>query len=71
MNPKTPQANIRLENDWPNCKARIFGETDLVECLHEIIRCRWALPFGNGHFCKHPSAKQFAISEKQQRNNDP
>jgi len=43
-----------------NCQTRKLSGSELMECLMEPIRCQWVLPFGNGIFCKHPSAKQFA-----------
>lgn len=57
------QPVIPLEHDCQNCRMRMVGDTNLVTCLMEAIICQWALPFGDARYCKHPSAKQFAISK--------
>jgi len=36
------------------CDAKLTGAGDLVDCLVERPICRFALPFGFGHFCRHP-----------------
>lgn len=63
-NASAQQPDNHPENDCQNCRMRIVVDTDLVECLMEIIRCKWASPFGDTRFCKHPSAKQFALSRQ-------
>lgn len=50
------------ENDRPDgspgiddaCNAKPAGAGDLADCLVERPICRYALPFGYGHFCRHP-----------------
>lgn len=56
--PQQPDDN-RTEDNAPNCQARIFADTGLLECLTKTIGCQWALNFGNMRFCKHPSKEQF------------
>ncbi len=48
-----------IESDCKNCRMRIVGDTNLVECLMEGIACQWGMHFGNARFCNHPSARQF------------
>ena len=51
-----------------NCRAK-NGAADLVDCLSQkqAHLCGHSLPFGSGHFCKHPRRKEFIeITEKLQ-----
>lgn len=59
VNPKNP---TNPHQDISTCRARLLGGTDLVECMMEVIGCQWAVPFGGGKFCKHPSAWQLVNS---------
>jgi len=43
------------------CRGRLLGDTDIVECLMEVVRCQYATHFRDGRICKHPSAKQFVV----------
>lgn len=47
--------------DTEKCKTQSRATTDLFDCLVEqqYLICGYALPFGNGHFCKHPQRKEF------------
>jgi len=54
--------NNHLERDCRNCRTIMVGDTGLVKCLMETTQCQWAILFGNGRFCKHPSAKQLIKS---------
>lgn len=54
-NPTFPHKDI-------TCRTRLFDSTDLTECMMEVIRCQWAVPFGGTIFCNHPSAMQFVDS---------
>lgn len=37
------------------CKARDFGLEDYLECLEaNPLECKFALPFGETHFCQCP-----------------
>lgn len=63
-NTPAQQPRNQQEHGWNGCQVRMVGDTDLVECLQEIIRCKWALPFGDAYYCKHPSAKQYAFSSQ-------
>ena len=54
-NPANQKAGSHTENDFPDCRTRILGGTDLAECLMNTMGCKWALPFGETRFCKHPS----------------
>ena len=51
----------RQQQEWPGCRVRMINDTDLAECLMEVMRCQWAVHFGDERFCKHPSANQYAI----------
>lgn len=44
------------------CRARMFNNSDMVECLMETIRCEYAAHFRDGRICNHPSARQFVAS---------
>jgi len=45
-------ANLGFEN---LCRARDFGLEDYLECLEaNPSQCRFALPFGEAHFCQCP-----------------
>lgn len=59
VSPKNP---TNPHQDISTCRARLLGGTDLVECMMEAIGCQWAVPFGQGKFCKHPSAGQLVNS---------
>ncbi len=61
VNPTTPQLNNSTKGA-STCRARLLGSTGLVECLMEVIRCQWAVPFAEGKVCNHPSAIQFVDS---------
>lgn len=65
-NTPTQQPDNHMKNDYKNCRVRVLviNKIDLLECLTEVIRCQWAVPFGDGRFCNHPSAKQFTISNQ-------
>lgn len=42
-----------------DCRTK-FLCADLFNCLSENARCcRYAMPFGNGYFCKHPNRGDF------------
>ena len=43
----------------PACRARLLGNSAIVECLMEEVRCQWAAYFRDGRICKHPAAEQF------------
>jgi hypothetical protein len=56
--------------DTEKCQTQRRGATDLFDCLVEKqnLICGYALPFGNGHFCKHPQREEFAkrlLKDKQ------
>jgi len=57
-----PKIPATLHQDINACRARLLGGTDLVECMMEAIGCQWAVPFGQGKFCKHPSAGRLVNS---------
>ena len=48
--------------DTEKCQTQRRGATDLFDCLVEKqnLICGYALPFGNGQFCKHPTRREFA-----------
>ena len=56
MNPETPQPNMK---DFSACRARLLGNSDIVECLMMPLKCQWVVPFADGLICKHPAAMQF------------
>lgn len=43
-----------------NCRARILGLSNLVECNTGVHLCRWHLSFGDGMLCIHPSNAMIA-----------
>jgi hypothetical protein len=47
--------------DIAKCRTRGRGQIDLFDCLAEeqVFMCIYALPFGYGHFCKHPQRNEF------------
>ena len=50
-----------------NCRAKIRGAGDLVDCLasEQAHLCGNSLPFGSIYFCKHPRRNEFIeITEK-------
>jgi hypothetical protein len=61
---ETHKSNIfKIEN----CRAKIRGAGDLVDCLasEQAHLCGNSLPFGSGYFCKHPRRNEFIeITEK-------
>lgn len=40
------------ESDIMDCRVRIIS-AELMDCLVDK-NCKYALPFGNGRFCRHP-----------------
>ncbi len=53
-----------------DCRTR-FLCADLFNCLSEKAhRCPFALPFGNGYFCKHPSRKVFSENDPSKTNDE-
>ena len=59
-NPSNEQPGHHPEHDSRGCRVRVIGNTMLAECLTEMP-CHFRAPFADRYFCKHPSAKQFAI----------
>jgi hypothetical protein len=56
--------------DVEKCQTQKRGAAELFDCLVEEqhLICGYALPFGNGHFCKHPQREEFAkrlLKDKQ------
>ena len=53
---------VKIIFDANKCQTRRRRATDLFDCLEEkqYLICGYALPFGNGHFCKHPQREEFA-----------
>ena len=52
-----------------NCRAKINGAGDLVDCLasEQAHACGHSLHFGSGYFCKHPRQKEFIEITKKLR----
>ena len=53
---------IKIIFDARKCQTRRRGAAELFDCLVEeeqYVICGYALPFGNGHFCKHPQREEF------------
>ena len=50
-----------------NCRAKINGAGDLVDCLSpkQALLCDCSLSFGGGYFCKHPRQKEFIENTKK------
>jgi len=48
--------------DVEKCQTQKRGAAELFDCLVEKQHfiCGYALPFGNGYFCKHPQREEFA-----------
>ena len=53
-------SNDGQEIDAIDCRARILGLSNLVECHTKVHACRWHLPFGEGALCVHPSNSMIA-----------
>ncbi|MDP1624159.1 MAG: hypothetical protein Q8L64_00165 [bacterium] len=65
MENKTHASNVfKIEN----CRAKIHGAGDLVDCLalEQVRMCQHVLPFGGGFFCKHPQRLEFVEKVKIQ-----
>lgn len=60
MNLNDDQSKFTFEVS--KCRTRKIDSTDLFDCLAEnqYLICGYALPFGYGHFCKHPQRLEFA-----------
>lgn len=60
MTTNDDQAQITFEVS--KCRTLRIDSTDLFDCLAEkqYLICGYALPFGNGHFCRHPQRTEFA-----------
>jgi hypothetical protein len=43
-----------------NCRARVLGLSQLVECNTKVDACGWHFPFGEGLLCSHPSNSMIA-----------
>ena len=54
-------APTNQQNDPRDCKIRMFGVFNMMECMSEAIACEMAVPFGEGRICNHASARQFVI----------
>jgi len=52
---------IIQQNSNTFCRGRMLGDTDIVECMMEVVQCQWAVPYRNSGICNHPSAKQFVV----------
>jgi hypothetical protein len=54
--------------DIAKCRTLRRGQIDLFDCLaaEQVFICIHALPFGYGHFCKHPQRNEFG--EKSPKN---
>jgi len=52
----------KITFDIEKCRTQRIDTVDLFNCLAEkqYLICDYALPFGYGHFCKHPQRKEFA-----------
>ena len=57
-NPATQQLKSHTKND-NTCRVRLLGNSAIVECLMDEMRCQWASHFRDGKICKHPSAGKF------------
>lgn len=53
-------SNDVQKTDVTNCRARILGLSNVVECNTKVHTCRWQLPFGEGALCVHPSNSMIA-----------
>ena len=51
-----------------NCRAKIHGAGDLVDCLalEQVRLCHHVLPFGSDFFCIHPQRLEFVEKTKIQ-----
>jgi len=47
--------NDGQKTDVANCRARILGQSNLVECNTKVHDCRWYHHLGEGALCVHPS----------------
>jgi len=48
--------------DFSKCRARRFGDSDVVYCLADDFRnCVHALSFSSGTFCLHPEREKFIV----------
>lgn len=57
------------KSDHQVCEVRLFGGTDLVECMTQRTDCQWAMRIGHTSLmCKNPSAIQYVYSNKKRRN---
>ncbi len=61
--------NVNIEKDNSNdgqkidvtdCRARILGLANLVECGTKVRTCRWYHHFGEAALCVHPSNMMIA-----------
>jgi hypothetical protein len=54
------------------CNAKVLAG-DLIRCLsaQQVQLCTFALPFGEGHLCKHPRRKEIAANTKPLPNLQP
>jgi len=48
------------QTDVTNCRARLLGLSNVVECNTKVHTCRWHLSFGEGALCVHPSNSMIA-----------
>lgn len=60
--PSTEQQKDSPEHNFQNCRIHLVTSTDVAVCLEVNLMCQWVVPFGDRYYCKHPSTKNFAIS---------
>lgn len=53
--------------DCQSCRMRMLGDTGLVECLMEIIRCQWAVSFEDKYLCVHPFRNKFVSANQPKK----
>jgi len=46
------QSSSAWEGDIKNCKTKVVGDSDFVECLMDGYSCPWTQYFGNMRYCK-------------------
>jgi hypothetical protein len=55
-----------------NCRAKVRGAGNLVDCLasKQAGICKFSLSFGSGYFCKHPYRNKI-IDDTEKLQNEP
>ena len=52
-------------NDISQCKAKMFGSTDVVICLVKHVGCGFLLSYDGQDICIHPKKKEIVLRTEQ------